>query len=48
MSININSISNMRLKKKSTSSALGNASESKKIREVIGIARSSSTVEILA
>jgi hypothetical protein len=48
MTININSVSNARLKKKSTSGALGNASGSKRIREIIGIARSSSTVGILA
>jgi hypothetical protein len=48
MSININSVSNMRLKKKSMSGALGNASGSKRICEVISIARSSSTVGILA
>jgi hypothetical protein len=48
MSININSVSNMRLKKKNTSDALGNTSGSKRIREIIGIARSSSTIGILA
>jgi hypothetical protein len=38
----------MRLKKKkNTSGALGNASGSERIREIIGIARSSSTVGIL-
>jgi hypothetical protein len=47
MSININSVSNARLKKKSTSGTLGNASGSKRIREIIGIVRFSSTIGIL-
>jgi hypothetical protein len=47
LSISINSVSNMRLKKKNTSDALGNASGSERIRENIGIACSSSTVGIL-
>jgi hypothetical protein len=46
-SISINSVSNTRLKKKSTSDALGNTLGSERIHEIIGIARSSNTVGIL-
>jgi hypothetical protein len=38
----------MRLKKKNMSGALGNTSGSGRIREIIGIARSSDTVGTLA
>jgi hypothetical protein len=45
-SISINSISNARLKKKSTSDALGNTLGSGRIHETIGIARSSNIAGI--